>query len=274
MARVLPAIDESTKQANPVKIAMLAGRGSNKVAQMCDSWVTWGFRPDLVIVEYDSEPSVADRLWGVVKERGINHLVRRALNMYQPVVHVQPAQGQEPAKNNLDAETYCRQHGIEYLVVDDINGAVALKHLQAKTFDLAIHAGAGIIRSPLLALLRLGLVNAHMGILPHYRGMNVSEWAAFNGDPVGCTVHLIDVGIDTGGILCVKPVDTTGIQDIPTLRARVDDGQVALLGEVVRYATLTGKLPPVYAQGQEDGHQYFRMHPELAKLIFPDISTQ
>src|SRR5438128_5212353 len=81
----------------------------------------------------------------------------------------------------------------------------------------------------------LGTLNAHMGILPHYRGMNVTEWARFNGDPVGCTVHLIDPGIDTGDILCVRAVNVNDGVNIPQLRTLVDRAQIELLGEVVRF---------------------------------------
>jgi methionyl-tRNA formyltransferase len=47
------------------------------------------------------------------------------------------------------------------------------------------------LRQPLIDCFRFGVLNAHMGLLPGYRGINVAEWAALEGAPVGCTVHLI-----------------------------------------------------------------------------------
>ena len=110
---------------------------------------------------------------------------------------------------------------------------------------------------------RLGTLNAHMGLLPMYRGMNVAEWAALNGEPVGCTVHFIDPGIDTGAIVAVRPVDTSDVASIAGLRARVDAAQIALLGEVVRLVCRTGSRPEARPQRGDEGRQYFRMHPEL-----------
>ncbi len=113
-----------------------------------------------------------------------------------------------------------------------------------------------------------------MGILPFYRGMNVTEWAAFNGDPIGCTVHLIDKGIDTGDIILVRPVAPEGADDIAALRATVDAAQIELLGEVVRYVAMTGELPPRHAQHAGDGRQFFVMHPELANKLQIELASR
>ena len=44
-------------------------------------------------------------------------------------------------------------------------------------------------------------VNSHMGITPKYRGVHGAYWALVNEDPgCGVTIHLVDNGIDTGGV--------------------------------------------------------------------------
>jgi folate-dependent phosphoribosylglycinamide formyltransferase PurN len=106
-----------------------------------------------------------------------------------------------------------------------------------------------------------------MGILPRYRGLNVSDWAAFSGDPVGCTVHLIDEGIDTGDIVCTREVDIRGVRTIAELRERVDTEQLELLGRVLRWILGTGRLPEVRRQAREEGVQHHRMHRELASQL-------
>jgi len=137
--------------------------------------------------------------------------------------------------------------------------------------DLAIHAGAGILRPSVLSIPRLGTLNAHMGILPSYRGMNVSEWARFNGDPVGCSVHLIDPGLDTGDVLCVRVVNVDAAATINQLRTLVDRAQIDLLGSVVRFILRSGALPPLHRQRPEEGMQFFRMHPDLAHLLESEL---
>src|SRR5262249_48913742 len=63
--------------------------------------------------------------------------------------------------------------------------------------------GTGLIRGPLLAGGRLGIINLHGGLSPHYRGADCTFWALYNGEPdrVGCTLHFVDAGIDTGRLI-------------------------------------------------------------------------
>jgi methionyl-tRNA formyltransferase len=169
---------------------------------------------------------------------------------------------------------FCRQHGFEAIEVDSLNSPDAVKLLRDKQIDLCIYAGAGIMRKDIIGAAPLGLLNAHMGILPGYRGMNVTEWAAWNGDPVGCTVHLIDTGIDTGDILVTRAVDVSRAGNIAELRKLVDESQIELLGEVVQYILSEGRLPPRRSQTAAEGIQYFRMHPVLVEKLNARLARQ
>jgi hypothetical protein len=63
--------------------------------------------------------------------------------------------------------------------------------------------GTSLIRGPLLTRGRLGIFNLHGGLSPRYRGADCTFWALYNGEPdqVGCTLHRIDAGIDTGNLI-------------------------------------------------------------------------
>lgn len=81
--------------------------------------------------------------------------------------------------------------------------------------DLICVFGTSLIRGDLLKEGRLGIVNLHGGLSPEYRGADCTFWALYNGEPekVGCTLHYIDAGIDTGGLIAhvspaVTPEDT------------------------------------------------------------------
>jgi methionyl-tRNA formyltransferase len=96
--------------------------------------------------------------------------------------------------------------------------------------------------------------------------MNVAEWAALERAPLGCTVHLIDSGIDTGPILAVQEVNIAGCGSIAALRAAVDRAQLALLGNVVE-AIAGGRMPEPLAAAEPPGPQYFHMHQDLAAIL-------
>lgn len=69
--------------------------------------------------------------------------------------------------------------------------------------DLIAVFGTSLIRGDLLKQGRLGMANLHGGLSPEYRGADCTFWALYNREPhkVGCTLHWIDAGIDTGGLI-------------------------------------------------------------------------
>jgi len=69
--------------------------------------------------------------------------------------------------------------------------------------DVIAVFGTSLIRGALLNRGRLGIFNLHGGLSPRYRGADCTFWALYNGEPdqVGCTLHRIDPGIDTGNLI-------------------------------------------------------------------------
>ena len=64
-------------------------------------------------------------------------------------------------------------------------------------------AGCRLLTRKTLAAMPCPVLNYHAGITPGYRGMNGGYWALATGDigNFGATVHLVDAGVDTGGVL-------------------------------------------------------------------------
>jgi len=85
--------------------------------------------------------------------------------------------------------------------------------------DVIAVFGTGLIGGPLLAGGRLGIINLHGGLSPHYRGSARTFWALYNGEPdqVGCTLHFIDPGIDTGNLIAHICPEVTETDDEFTL---------------------------------------------------------
>lgn len=69
--------------------------------------------------------------------------------------------------------------------------------------DLIAVFGTSLIKGELLKKGRLGMVNLHGGLSPHYRGADCTFWALYNSEPdqIGCTLHYIDPGIDSGNLI-------------------------------------------------------------------------
>jgi len=85
--------------------------------------------------------------------------------------------------------------------------------------DVIAVFGTSLIRGPLLARGRLGMLNLHGGLSPEYRGADCTFWTLYNGEPdnVGCTLHFIDPGIDTGRLVAHACPPVTASDDELTL---------------------------------------------------------
>jgi hypothetical protein len=85
--------------------------------------------------------------------------------------------------------------------------------------DVIAVFGTSLIRGPLLTRGRLGIFNLHGGLSPYYRGADCTFWALYNGEPerVGCTLHRIDAGIDTGALIAHVSPEVTEHDDELTL---------------------------------------------------------
>lgn len=93
--------------------------------------------------------------------------------------------------------------------------------------DVIAVFGTSLIRGPLLQKGRLGMFNLHGGLSPQYRGADCTFWALYNGEPenVGCTLHRIDAGIDTGMLIAhVCPEVHEGDDELTLFWRAVRDG--------------------------------------------------
>lgn len=74
-------------------------------------------------------------------------------------------------------------------------------------FDLGVLAWwPKIIRQPLLSKPKRGFVNTHPSLLPFNRGKHYNFWAIVEKAPFGVTLHNVDDGIDSGGILAQQQI--------------------------------------------------------------------
>jgi len=277
--REVPVAVPAASSVRRPRVVLLAEEGSRKVAQFAESWASWGFVPDAVIIRKAPEQPRGERIAAYVREHGLGGLLRRATGGHaRPRGAPAPAtpatqRAAPPAMPPEEVAAYCAKRGIPMVRFTSLDDAAELAALRALDADVFVCAGFGIVRPVMLALPRLGTLNVHMGLLPPMRGMNVAEWSAFTGVPVGCTVHVVDRGVDTGDIIVFREVGPAGASDIQALRDRVDHAQIAALGGVVRWVLEHGALPPACPQAHDDGRQYFAMHDELRALLDEYLPT-
>jgi methionyl-tRNA formyltransferase len=74
--------------------------------------------------------------------------------------------------------------------------------------DVGFVFGAPVLREEIFSLPKFGCVNIHTGLVDHYRGVDSTYWALYDNRPdlIGSTLHFINKGIDTGGVIGTKRV--------------------------------------------------------------------
>ncbi|BBX31598.1 phosphoribosylglycinamide formyltransferase [Mycolicibacterium mageritense] len=114
--------------------------------------------------------------------------------------------------------------------------------------DLVVSAGFMKILGPeFLSRFPGRVVNTHPALLPAFPGAHaVPDAMAYGVRVTGCTVHLVDAGMDTGPILAQQPVEIRDEDTEETLHERIKVVERRLLVDVLaalatRGVTWTGR---------------------------------
>lgn len=123
-----------------------------------------------------------------------------------------------------------RNYGVEALALDptgfpsrtEFQTAIA-SELTSRGVELVCLAGfMRIVRRPLLEAFPGRIMNIHPSLLPAFPGLHAQAQAVEYGVRVaGCTVHLVDEGMDTGPIILQAAVPVLGNDTADSLAARI-----------------------------------------------------
>ena len=264
---IIPSTKSSPSRE--LSIVVLTQSHSTRLSHFANLWKTKNIYPAAVVFEEVPEKPAIERIWNIINERGFQGLMKRLVGKSVP----KHQQISAPGNNDVTAAQYCLSNNLKTYRTGRLTDIKAQKIINDLKPDILIQAGVGILPKEILDIPTLGTLNVHMSILPFHRGMNVAEWAAFNQQPNGCTVHLIDQGIDTGEILATKEVSREGCASVGDLRSKIDEAQRELLADVIVYINETGDLPAGHKQITEDGRQFYRLHADLLKQLDKELNS-
>jgi len=150
---------------------------------------------------------------------------------------------------------YCNRNNITHIKTKSLNNYAFVNKLKKSSFDLIVYSGGGILRKDIINIPIHGVLNAHSGFLPKFRGMNVIEWSLLMGYLPQTTIHFIDKGIDTGKILYSESIPYSN--DLYTLRGNATVHNIELLTKVISDFFSYNKNSK--KQEIKEGKQYFIM---------------
>lgn len=113
--------------------------------------------------------------------------------------------------------------------------AAMVRVLQGFAPDLIVSAGFMRILGPEVVQAFPGrMINTHPALLPNFPGAHAVRDALAAGVPqTGCTVHLIDEGVDTGQVIAQQAVPIMESDDEATLHERIKVAERLLLVQTV-----------------------------------------
>ncbi len=160
--------------------------------------------------------------------------------------------------------SWANSHDVPFQSVTSINDKEAVGAVGAADADWVIYGGGGILRESFIDAADGRILNAHSGPLPEVRGMNACEWSLLLGYEPAVTIHLINHGIDTGGIISEYPVPVCEDDTVEHLRKRA----VAIGVEALCQAVLDPpKQLPESRTDAATHRQCFVLAPALRELL-------
>ena len=145
--------------------------------------------------------------------------------------------------------------------VDSHNSAQCAALLRSLAPDVIFLRGCGIIHREILEIPKVGVLNAHFGELPKYRGVYATEWAILHGDRPLITLHFVNEGVDTGDVIATRQVPLRPGATLASVRdesSRIGGELLVDVMDVLQEGTLKAQR-----QGPGQGVQYFSMHPRI-----------
>src|ERR1700687_5064368 len=159
-----------------------------------------------------------------------------------------------------------RSYGFSVVTCIDQNSPRAVAQLKRCPPDLAIFTGGNILRDEVLNVPRLGILNAHLAVLPEIRGMSSPEWSLLCGVPLGVTIHFMDSGVDTGAILLRREfAGADGCDSLADLRNKMIAEGIELLAEAVTGVDRVTISAVPQTDRERDCH-FFVMHEQLKTI--------
>jgi methionyl-tRNA formyltransferase len=155
---------------------------------------------------------------------------------------------------------------IQVLEPENPNTTDFVQALRLLSPDLFVAAGyMSLLKEQILAVPKIASVNFHASLLPAYRGKHPVFWALRHGEQrSGMTVHTMDRGLDTGGILYQLRVRTRKDDTVESLYDRILKRSSDLMRRLVEDAG-RGRLHP-RPQEEERASYYSAVHEDDFRL--------
>lgn len=202
------------------------------------------------------------RFFCSVKTREVENAVPalRRMKLLERDAVIEALAAEQPAHPGLP-------HPDEWIPLPDLRADGGARTLLEFRPDIVISARFSLIfPQRVIDAVKLGIINVHPGPLPGYRGLFTPFWQIRRGETeLGCTVHLVDRGIDTGPVLGQARVRFDPARSLMWHTAALYRGGAPIAAEAAR-SLAHGLRPAAAAQAAEGAYFHFPWAEDFAAL--------
>ena len=246
------------KEIVDLKIVFFTNRSSHG-CEILKSIIERGLRIQSIIIEVQGTEKVPKRICNSIKSRGLIETLKIILAEFIMNIGISSIQRREWHKIK-----FYNKFSDKIYTVKNFNSLECENLLKMLSPDIIVLGGSRILKKNIINIPRIGIINAHPGYLPKYRGVDVIPWAIYNGDNVGVTVHLIDENIDSGLIIDRQFISMEQGDTIDSLRKKTELLSGKMIADLLIKFDKEGKLDHII-EADGDGTVYHRMPKSLLK---------
>jgi folate-dependent phosphoribosylglycinamide formyltransferase PurN len=149
--------------------------------------------------------------------------------------------------------------GIKYLTIGcgEINSPELRDYLKPFSPDVIAVLGNSVLKSEVISLPSVAMINIHSGLSPYYRGTWSYGWPIVNSEPeyIGVTLHHINTRIDNGAILYQTRPLLEKNDDLNSIFLKVISEGIELMVKAIEEFSDKGNVPS-YTQPEKEGKLY------------------
>lgn len=164
----------------------------------------------------------------------LQRLVEAGMNIVAVVTNPDKPAGRGQLIQESPVKQFAVAHHIPVLQPDKFRNPEFLEQLASYKADLQLVVAFKMLPEVVWNMPRLGTVNLHSSLLPHYRGAAPINWAVMNGEKEsGVSTFLLQHEIDTGNIILQRSIPITDEMNAGELHDRLMELGADLLLETV-----------------------------------------
>jgi len=195
---------------------------------------------------------------------------------HQPVLIGTCPAAPEYRVNAGDFEAAAKQHHADYFCDTNINKRVYREQIASSGAEIALSINwTTLIKPEVFNAFKHGVVNAHAGDLPRFRGNACPNWAILSGESqVVLSIHQMAEALDAGPIFLQRAVELTDTTYVGDVYDFLDETIPELMGDLLDGLQAGTLVARPQSENPADALRCFPRRPEDNEIAWTESAAQ